>query len=166
MRHRIKMGKVGSCLALVMLCSCATPAERAARAAEQAVLVKKALAERNYKIGVDFMYPMKGGSKRVSYGYSVEVRNDSLISYLPYFGQAYSLPYGGGKGLNFSERIDSYQESQNKNGQQRIEISVKNDEDIYLYLIEVFENGNSSISVRCTTRDRISYSGEMEFDNQ
>ncbi len=166
MRHRIKMGKVGSFLALVMLCSCATPAERAARAAEQAVLVKKALAERNYKIGVDFMYPMKGGSKRVSYGYSVEVRNDSLISYLPYFGQAYSLPYGGGKGLNFSERIDSYQESQNKNGQQRIEISVKNDEDIYLYLIEVFENGNSSISVRCTTRDRISYSGEMEFDNQ
>ena len=163
---RFSFSKVLTCLVLVILCGCATPEERAARAAEQAALVKRALAERNYKIGVNFMYPMKGGSKRVSYGYSVEVRNDSLISYLPYFGQAYSLPYGGGKGLNFSERIGSYQESQDKKGQQRIEISVKNDEDTYLYMIEVFENGNSSISVRCTTRDRISYSGEMEFDNQ
>lgn len=163
---RFSFSMVLACLALSMLCGCATSEERAARAAEQAVLVKKALTERNYKIGVDYMYPMRGGSKRVSYGYSVEVRNDSLISYLPYFGRAYSLPYGGGKGLNFSERINNYQESQMKNGQRQIEIGVKNDEDTYQYTIEVFENGKSSISVRCTTRDRISYSGEMEFDRK
>ena len=151
-------------LALVMLSGCATAEERAARAAEQAAKVKVALTERHYKIGVDRMYPMKGPSKNVSYGYSVEVRNDSLISYLPYFGQVFSVPYGGGKGLNFSERIGNYRETQVKSYMRRIEIDVKNDEDTYLYTLEIFDNGSTSIDVQARQRDHISYSGSMEFD--
>ena len=110
------------------------------------------------------MYPMKGPSKNVSYGYSVEVRNDSLISYLPYFGQVFSVPYGGGKGLNFSERIGNYRETQVKSNMRRIEIDVKNDEDTYLYTLEIFDNGSTSIDVQARQRDHISYSGSMEFD--
>lgn len=151
-------------LALVMLSGCATAEERAARAAEQAAKVKVALTERHYKIGVDRMYPMKGPSKNVSYGYSVEVRNDSLISYLPYFGQVFSVPYGGGKGLNFSERISNYRETQVKSNMRRIEIDVKNDEDTYLYTLEIFDNGSTSIDVQARQRDHISYSGSMEFE--
>ena len=148
-------------MALVMLSGCATSEERAARAAEQKKKVTTALMERNYKIAVDRMYMMRGGSKSVSYGYSVEVRNDSLISYLPYFGRAYSVPYGGGKGLNFAERIGSYKEFQEKNGKWHIEIGLRNEEDTYLYTIEVFDNGKSSIDVQSRQRDRISYSGDM-----
>lgn len=122
----------------------------------------KALEARDYKIAVNRMYPMKGSSRSVSYGYSVEVRNDSLISYLPYFGGAYNVPYGGGKGLNFSERIGSYRESQKNNGERQIEINVTNEEDTYIYLIKVFSNGNSSIDVTSRQRDHISYSGELE----
>ena len=149
---------------LVMLSRCATVEERAARAAEQAAKVRTALTERNYKISIDHMYPMKGGSKSVSFGYTVEVRNDSLFSYLPYIGRAYQIPYGGGKGLNFSERIGSYQETQRKNGLRHIEIGVKNDEDTYLYTIEVWDNGKSQIDVQPRQRERISYSGDIVFD--
>ena len=148
--------------ACAMLSGCASAEERAARAAEQAAKVTKALEARDYKIAVNRMYPMKGSSRSVSYGYSVEVRNDSLISYLPYFGGAYNVPYGGGKGLNFSERIGSYRESQKNNGERQIEISVTNEEDTYIYLIKVFSNGNSSIDVTSRQRDHISYSGELE----
>lgn len=148
--------------ACAMLSGCASAEERAARAAEQAAKVTKALEARDYKIAVNRMYPMKGSSKSVSYGYSVEVRNDSLISYLPYFGGAYNVPYGGGKGLNFSERIGSYRESQKNNGERQIEINVTNEEDTYIYLIKVFSNGNSSIDVTSRQRDHISYSGELE----
>lgn len=110
------------------------------------------------------MYPMRGGSKNVTSNYSVEVRNDSLYSYLPYFGRAFHVPYGGGKGLNFSEPIGSYRESTIKKGRQHIEINVRNDEDSYLYVIDVFDNGNSDIEVRAQQRERISYSGEMVFE--
>ena len=144
-------------------CGCATVEEKAARAAEQAAKVNMALKERKYKIYVERMYSMRGGSKTLSYGYSVEVRNDSLISYLPYFGRAYSVPYGGGKGLTFSERIGSYQEYQKGNGMRHIEIGLRNDEDTYLYTIEVYDNGSSSISVQSRQRENISYSGEMRF---
>ena len=162
---KIFVSMVLVCLALVMLSGCATSEERAARAAEQKKKVVKALTERNYKISVDRMYMSRGGSKSVSYGYSVEVRNDSLISYLPYFGRAYSVPYGGGKGLNFSERIGSYSEFMEKNGKRHIEIGLKNEEDTYLYTIEVFDNGKSSIDVQSRQRERISYSGDVVFDD-
>ena len=151
-------------VALATLEGCATAEERAARAAEQAARVKVALTEKRYKIMVERMYSMRGGSKNVSSNYSVEVRNDSLFSYLPYFGRAFQVPYGGGKGLNFTERIGSYRESQGKHGQRHIEIDVRNDEDTYLYTIDVYDNGNSDIEVQPRQRERISYSGEMVFE--
>ena len=152
-----------SFVTLVVLSACITPEERAARAAEQAAKVKAALSQRDFKISVDRMYTNRGGSKSLSYGYQVAVRNDSLISYLPYFGRSYNIPYGGGKGLNFSERISSYQESQGKNGLRVIDIDLQNEEDTYHYTLEVFDNGSSSITVMSRQRERISYSGEMEF---
>lgn len=150
-------------MAWVMLTGCATAEERAARAAEQAKAVKAALQERNYQIAVNRMYPLRGASKNVSYGYSVVVRNDSLISYLPYFGRVYSVPYGGGNGLNFSAPILNYQESQPKSNLRHIEIDVKNDEDTYLYTLDIFENGSTTIDVQARQRERISFSGEMEL---
>ena len=159
---KVLVSMVLVCSAWGMLSGCASPEERAARAAEQAAKVTAALKARDYKISVDRMFPMKGSSKSVSYGYSVEVRNDSLISYLPYIGGAYNVPYGGGKGLNFSERISSYKESQKNNGQRQIEINVMNEEDTYVYTLKVYDNGSSSIDVQSRQRDHISYSGQME----
>ena len=150
--------------ACAVLCGCATSEERAAQKAEMARNVTKALNERNYKISILRMNPMRGSSRSVSYGYSVEVRNDTLFSYLPYFGRAYNVPYGGGKGLNFSHPIENYQEYQKKNGQRHIEIGLTNEEDTYLYTIEVFDNGNSSVEVLSRQRERIFYTGMREFE--
>lgn len=150
-------------LSMIFLTSCVTTEEKAAQMAELSANVTNALNNRDYKITIDRMYPMRGSSRHVTYGYSVEVRNDTLISYLPYFGRAYNVPYGGGKGLNFTAPISIYQEFMKRNGQRHIEIGVTNDEDTYFYTIEVFNNGNSSIEVRARQRERISYSGNVEF---
>ena len=109
---------------------------------------------------------MSGSSRSISYGYSVEVRNDSLFSNLPYFGKAYQVPYGGGKGLIFDASITHYQESQKKNGSRQIDVEVKNEEDTYDYHMTVFDNGSSSINVQAREREGISYSGEMVFDKK
>ena len=160
---KLLISTVMALTAWVMLSGCATAEERAARAAEQAKAVKAALQERNYQIAVNRMYPSRGASKIVSSGYTVEVRNDSLISYLPYFGRAYDVPYGGGNGLNFSAPIRNYKESQTKSDLRHIEIDVKNDEDTYLYTLDIFDNGSTDINVRSRQREPISFSGEMEF---
>ena len=153
-------------LALVMFGSCASSEERAAQKVNFARKVKAALDQRTFKIAVNRMIPMSSGSRNVSYGYSVEVRNDSLFSNLPYFGRAYQVPYGGGKGLTFDAPISHYQESQKKNGSRQIDIEVKNDEDTYNYQITVYDNGGSSINVQARERDGISYSGDVVFDRK
>jgi hypothetical protein len=164
MMKKYQVSIVMALLAAVLLGGCATSEERAAQKAEQVKKVTAALNRRQYKIAIARMYPMNGPSKTVTYGYSVEVKNDSLFSYLPYFGRAYNVPYGGGKGLNFSAPIGSYQEEVAKNGKRRIEIGLTNEEDTYLYILEVFDNGSSTVSVMSRQREQISYSGDMEFD--
>ena len=63
--------------------------------------VMKLIESENYKIDVNTAMPMRGRSIPLTSSYSLTIRNDSVISYLPYYGRAYSIPYGGGDGLNF-----------------------------------------------------------------
>ncbi len=145
-------------------CSSLTPAERAERAARHAALVEKALADRHYTINIQMMYPQRGPARNVTSNYSLEVKGDTLISYLPYFGRAYNVPYGGGKGLNFTERVSNYYESKNAKGQTKISIELTNEEDTYLYQLSIFDNGNTAIDVRSKEREPISYSGEIQIE--
>jgi hypothetical protein len=149
---------------VLLLGACATQEERAARKAEQIKKVTAALNARDYMIDITRMIPSKGPARSVSV-YSIEVRNDSLISHLPYIGRAYNVPYGGGNGLNFSALISSYKEKE-KNGLREIEISVTNSEDSYLYVLNVFDNGSISLNVQSRQRELISYTGDMVFDQK
>ncbi|MDE6985366.1 MAG: DUF4251 domain-containing protein, partial [Bacteroides acidifaciens] len=54
--------------------------------------VTKLIASENYKIDVQTALPMRGRSVPLTSPYSLKIRNDSVISYLPYFGRAYSIP--------------------------------------------------------------------------
>lgn len=142
---------------LMTACSTMTAAEKAAKA--QAV--EKALASRHYVVDVRVMYPRRGSAVHVSSNYSLEVRGDTLVSYLPYIGRAYSIPYGGGKGLNFTAPISGYEYSKDKAGRMRIRIVTNNDEDVIEYVLELFDNGQASIDFQSRERESISYSGEL-----
>ena len=156
-------------LAAMALNGCATSKEKAARKTEQAAKVKAALAERHYKIVVNSMAdPSETDEKRspqLLSTYRLEVRNDSLITFLPQYGynQILSEAGVGWRGLRLYEPISSYQEELTKKGKRHIEISVENDNDTLIFVIEVSANGNSNISVRSRRRERISFAGQMEF---
>ena len=128
---------------------------------EQAV--REAVDAKAYKINVDRVMPMKGGSKHLTSDYSLEIRNDSVYSYLPYFGVAYNVPYGGGKGLNFSAPLSEYTSTYSKKGNAKITLKVRNEEDNYLYNITIYPNGSSNIQVTPTNRQSISFSGEIDL---
>lgn len=155
------------CMMIAVLCvSCATkltPTEKAARQELQANAVSKALENRDYTIDINYVYPRRGPGKTLEYGYDVTVRNDSLISYLPYFGRAYRLPYGGGTGLNFSVPISQYHAYRAKKDMTRVMIGVKYEEDAYQYQLDVYDNGQVSLDITARERDGISFTGEMKF---
>ncbi len=151
------MNKILLSLALVLLAGCAsmTPAERAAKAQQ----VRTALDNRHYKVDVQMMFPRRGPSKNVTSDWSLEVKGDTLVSYLPYIGRAFNIPPGGGVGLNFTTTITNYQERMKKEGLRQIVIGATNDEDSYTYTLEVFDNGNVTIDVQPRERESIGFGG-------
>ena len=148
---------------VLVACSSLTSAEKAERQVKRAQAVEQALAARHYRVSVDMMYPRRGKAKTVSSDYGLEVKGDTLVSYLPYFGQAYNVPYGGGKGLNFTETITEYHSQKLSNGATQLLIKVKNEEDVYNFTLEVFDNGSTSIDMNSRERESINYSGNMEL---
>ena len=156
-------------LTAMVLNGCATSKEKATRKTEQAAKVKAALAERHYKIVVNSMADLsekdEKRSPQLKSNYRLEVRNDSLISFLPHYGNNHILGEAGvgTRGLILYEPISSYQEELTKKGKRHIEISVEKDNDTHVFVIEVSANGKSNISVRSRRRERISFAGQMEF---
>ena len=139
-----------------------TREEKAAREAREAQMVLDNLQNGNFRIDIDRMYPIRGTSQHVS-NYSVTVKDGVLDSHLPFIGQAWRVPYGGGHALNFKADIGSYNVAKTRKDGYEVRIYVKTDEDEHLYLLTVFTNGRASLEVQSGNRDRISYSGEMDF---
>lgn len=130
--------------------------------AARAQHVREGIENRRFTINVDRMYPMRMPARHLSSTYSLEIKGDTIVSYLPYFGRAYNVPYGGGKALNFTGIMSYYEPRQGKRDETRIEIGVENEEDTYVYTLSIFSNGNTSIDVFSRNREQIAFSGEME----
>jgi len=160
-----KMKVLVTLLAMVslLMTSCGTgnsiaKAERQAQVAQQ---VQTALENRHYTIAIDWMKPLGGMPRHVSSTYELKINGDQVDSYLPYVGEAYRVPYGGGKGLNFKGTVEHYQMVQTTSNRYVIEFDVNNDEDIYHYRIDMFTNGKAVIDVIARDRDAISFDGEL-----
>ena len=137
--------------------------------------VHSLLTSGRYEIVVSKAFPMSGRMINLTSKYSLQVRQDTLVSNLPYFGRAYSIPYGGGDGLNF-EVVNSEEEqnliyrsdirtsSVDKDSSRtdsRISIRAVTDEDVFDFNITVYAEGGANISVTSNQRQPISYSGEV-----
>ncbi|MBQ8062114.1 MAG: DUF4251 domain-containing protein [Bacteroidales bacterium] len=148
---------------LLLLSGCAamkvTPEEKA-RIAEQ---VQVNLDNRTFEVDVDQMNPRRGMTKAVT-NYSVKIDGDKIISHLPYVGQAWNLPYGGGKGLSFEAKISDYIETYPKPDRRVITLATNNGEDLLVYTFEVFTNGRVNIDLRSRNREPISYLGTIVTD--
>ena len=154
-------------LVAVLLQACGTTdgLTNAERQAEITRQVQEGLDTRHYTIAVDWMKPLGGMARHVTSNYELKVNGDEVDSYLPYVGEAYRLPYGGGKGLNFKGKIENYTITYPTSNRSHIEFRVTNDEDTYYFRIDVFNNGKSIIDIIAQERDAISFDGEMVFKN-
>ena len=125
--------------------------------------VEKLITSGKYKIDVNRALPARGRSVMLTYPYSVEIRNDSIISHLPYYGRAYSIPYGGGEGLNFKAPLTDYKLDWDKKGTAKIKFTARSTEDKFDFDIDIFSNGSSTIFVNMQNRQSINFQGEVDM---
>lgn len=148
-------------LLLVSLTACHT----GSRLTEEEIArqVRTSIEERHFTIAVDWMRPYGGMPQHVNSNYELKINDDELDSYLPYVGEAYHVPYGGGKGLNFKAQIRNYSATFTGNNGYIVECDVPNDEDVFYYRINIFNSGKAIIDVWARDRNPISFQGEMVF---
>lgn len=128
--------------------------------------VKEQVESENYKIDVSTAYPHRGKVAHLTSSYSVTVRNDSVFSHLPYFGRAYSIPYGGGEGLIFNAPIDEYKMETKKKGAMKVNFTARSKDDRFQFAITIFANGTTSMEVSSQNRESIGFSGELTLPSK
>lgn len=117
---------------------------------------------KEYKIEVLRAYPQSGKMVNLTSTYTLTIKNDTVISHLPYYGRAYSIPYGGGDGLIFTSTIQNYKIEKKGDKEMRIKFETVTPEDRYLFYLTVFENKSASINVIMNNRTGIRYGGFVE----
>lgn len=104
--------------------------------------------------------PMTGTSRQLTSDYDLEVSKDAVVSYLPFFGRAYSLPYGStGGGFNFTSRKFEYSFSDRKKGGWNISIKPRDVADFREFSLLISKNGYGSLQVVSNNRQSISFTG-------
>ena len=124
--------------------------------------VKNMILDKSFVFIPTHAMPLGGGSIQLSYTFEAEIKGDSIFSYLPFYGVAYHVEYGGrNSAFNFSLPIENYEMDEDEKGY-RINLEVKNKMDYITYSFQVSELGYSTLNVTSTNRQAISYYGRME----
>ncbi len=149
-------------LALFVLGNQALQAQESNKDKEQqkAAAVKNMVDTKNFVFKAQSMTPMRGRNRQLTSEYDLKIFNDSLISFLPYFGRAYTAPVNPSEGgLQFTSTDFQYQATARKKGGWEITIQPKDHRDVRQLLLNVFESGNATLQVISNNRDPIFFNG-------
>lgn len=128
---------------------------------EKAKKIKELISSRNYVFQAQTVFPMSGRTRQIAgEGYDVSVSKDTVNSYLPYFGRAFSAPIDPSKGgIQFISKSFEYTEAPGKKGGWDITIKPKDIRDVQQLFFSVSEDGYASLQVTSTNRQAISFNG-------
>jgi hypothetical protein len=154
-------------LGILALAVVGCSATRTARPSEadtaKARQVSKMLDEHLYKADFNRAHPMSAPSFPLTSPYFVSVIGERVESFLPYFGRAYNVPYGGGEGLRFAAPISDYAEKVTKRGVREITFRAKTQEDVYDFRLSVTPQGECNLSIAPGQKQQISFSGHIDL---
>jgi hypothetical protein len=92
----------------------------------------------------------------------MKVIDDSIVTYLPYFGRAYSAPVNLSQGgIQFTSTDFNYT-IESKRKEWIIVIKPRESIDVRELTLRVFKNGSASLMVNSNNRQSISYNGVIE----
>ncbi len=122
--------------------------------------IKNLVDSQNFVFVAEYVSPMGRGRRNLTSSYEVLVTKDTLISYLPYFGRAYSVPFNSTNiGFDFTSTNFDYQITTRKKSGWDILIKPKDQNDNQQLSFLIFNNGSASLNITSVNRSPISYQG-------
>lgn len=153
---------------ILALASCAT-GMTAGQKEQKAVKYESQLADsvsnRTLTVNFDFVNPFRFPAHHLTTTYSLKIKDDSISSYLPYFGRAYHADYGSTDSpLSFNGHAEGMKIIKGKKDSYRITFQTMKSQENFEYVLTVFSNGKATLNVSSNERDPISFDGEVEIN--
>jgi hypothetical protein len=121
--------------------------------------VKKMVEEQNYIFKAERVLPQSGRSRQLTSDYDVIIAPDTIASFLPYFGRAYSAPINPAEGgIKFTSTKFEYKRNAKGKGWE-VTIRPKDASDIQQLYLNVYDNGRARLQVISINRQPISFDG-------
>ncbi|MGL4332417.1 MAG: DUF4251 domain-containing protein [Bacteroidales bacterium] len=129
--------------------------------------VESALSSGNYTIRMSSATPSGGRFINLNDNYTISVRNDSVISYLPYYGRSYRAPMSPDEsGIKLNDPIKDYTLTTSRKGMFLVKIQVNNQYDTYTINMDISPTGNASVRVNSNNKTPISFYGDMVLKSE
>ncbi len=138
-------------------------AEKAAQLEQEFQKTLELIESNHFQFELDQVYSQGGMDlSRFNPRGKITITDSIAKGHLPFFGRAYSLPYGEGGGVEFDGTMkEQSQKIVHKKKRKiiyyRFSIPAKND--IYEISMEIAGGGNCSVNLHSNNRAHISYSG-------
>jgi hypothetical protein len=131
------------------------------RAKEEAE-IKSLIDSQNFVFKAQTALPMGGRSRQLTSDYDLKITKEEVVSYLPYFGRAYSSTPGAPGGLEFTSKDFDYTIKENKkdNGWD-IMIKPKDTQQARELYLTAFKNGSANLQVSSNDKQNISFTGYL-----
>ncbi len=160
---RIKHTLVLLTLILVGLTAATAQTRKEKQAAKEAE-IKKLLDAKTYTFVVQQVNPSRGGFWNISPSYyDLKIAQDTVVSYLPFFGRAYVAPMNPTEGgIKFTSIKNTYKEDIKSNGGREISIKPTDVKDVQNVYLSISLTGYATLRIINLNREPISFYGYIE----
>jgi len=122
--------------------------------------LKSLIESRNFIFKAQSVSPQGMASRQLTSEYDVKLFSDTVITYLPYFGRAYTPPAPGEEGgFRFTSTSFQYKVKEKKKGGWDIHIQPADTKDVRQLFLSITESGYASLQVMSNNRQPISFYG-------
>jgi hypothetical protein len=138
-------------------------AQRAKNKIEKEQLIDSLINSKTFVFVATRALPQGSGSVDLTTNSnSIEFHPERIKSYMPFFGRAYSIDYGGDGGIKFDGKPEEFKVTPLKSGKGfEVNASVSVTRDRYKLTLFISPEGNATLTITSNQRSTISYYGDI-----
>jgi hypothetical protein len=135
---------------------------KAEKKAQQIAQIKAIVESKNFIFKAKTVNPANTTTKTLTSDFGIEIRNDSIFSYMPYYGNTYSRDFASSNTspMGFMQPIVTYDMEETKSGYD-VHLKVQNVHDVIDLTFHISESGSTSVAASSINRQAVSYTGDI-----
>jgi hypothetical protein len=153
-------------LALFIAFSAMAPAaalyKKSEKKAAKAAAIKQMIESKDFTFEANYAYPSYGIQRYLTPNYDLRVTPDTVVSYLPFMGVAYSsagFNSGDDNGIKFTSTDFTYTSQAKKNGTFYVVIKPKDAKNASQLALTISPTGSADLTVLSTYREQMRFTG-------